>query len=46
MDKDGDVKINWEEWRDFLLLQPSTNWEDISKVWHHATVRTIVVIKY
>jgi solute carrier family 25 phosphate transporter 23/24/25/41 len=37
MDKDGDVKINWEEWRDFLLLQPSTNWEDISKVWHHAT---------
>lgn len=38
MDKDGDVKITWEEWRDFLLLHPNTNWKEISKVWRHATV--------
>ncbi|XP_019850971.1 PREDICTED: calcium-binding mitochondrial carrier protein SCaMC-3-like [Amphimedon queenslandica] len=41
MDKDGDVKITWEEWRDFLLLHPNTNWKEISKVWRHATFGNI-----
>lgn len=38
MDKDRNSMINWEEWRDFLLLQPNANWVDISRVWRHATV--------
>ena len=38
MDKDGNVRVSWEEWRDFLLLQPHTSMKDIFRIWSHATV--------
>ncbi len=38
MDKDGNVKISWEEWRDFLILQPNTQLLSIFHTWSHATV--------
>lgn len=39
MDKDGSLKINWHEWRDFLILSSGiTKLEDILHYWRHATV--------
>ena len=38
MDKDGNVQISWEEWREFLLLQPNTTVPSIFKIWSRATV--------
>ena len=38
MDKDGNVRISWEEWRDYLLLQPHTNMKSIFQIWKHASV--------
>ena len=38
MDKDGNVRVSWEEWRDFLLLQSHTSMRDIFRIWSHATV--------
>lgn len=41
MDQDGNVKISWEEWRDFLILQPNTNLRFIFNIWSHSTFSNI-----
>lgn len=38
MDKDGTLKIDYGEWRDYLLLSPSNNFNDILHYWRHSTV--------
>lgn len=38
MDKDGTLKIDWSEWRDFLILSPSTDLHDILHYWRHSTI--------
>lgn len=38
MDKDGTLKINWNEWRNYLILSPSANLQDILHYWRHASV--------
>ncbi|XP_014788605.1 calcium-binding mitochondrial carrier protein SCaMC-2 [Octopus bimaculoides] len=38
MDKDGTLKIDWDEWREYLLLHPSQNIHDIIAYWRHSTV--------
>ena len=38
MDKDGTLKIDWSEWRDYLILSPSTDLRDILHYWRHSTV--------
>ena len=40
MDKDGNIRISWEEWRDYLLLQPHTSMKSIFQIWKHASVST------
>lgn len=45
MDKDGSLNISFNEWRDFMLLAPSTDIHDLIKFWRHSTVsRSGVVI--
>ena len=38
MDRDGTLKIDYGEWRDYLLLSPSSNFNDILHYWRHSTV--------
>lgn len=38
MDQDGSLNISFDEWRDFLLLAPSTDIHDLIKFWRHSTV--------
>lgn len=38
MDQDGTLTISFDEWRDFLLLAPTTNIHDLIKFWRHSTV--------
>lgn len=38
MDKDGTLKIDWDEWREYLLLHPSQSIHDIIAYWRHSTV--------
>ncbi|XP_017842410.1 calcium-binding mitochondrial carrier protein SCaMC-3 isoform X1 [Drosophila busckii] len=38
MDKDGSLNISFNEWRDFMLLAPSTDIHDLIKFWRHSTV--------
>ncbi|KAJ8300124.1 hypothetical protein KUTeg_021643 [Tegillarca granosa] len=38
MDKDGTLKIDWTEWRDYLILSPTQNIHDILHYWRHATI--------
>uniref|UniRef100_A0A1A9WRC6 EF-hand domain-containing protein n=1 Tax=Glossina brevipalpis TaxID=37001 RepID=A0A1A9WRC6_9MUSC len=38
MDTDGSLNISFNEWRDFLLLAPSTDIHDLIKFWRHSTV--------
>ena len=45
MDQDGNVKISWEEWRDFLILQPNTNLKSIFNIWSHSTVSPVITNK-
>lgn len=40
MDKDGTLKVDWNEWRNYLLLHPSSDLRDIYAYWRHATVST------
>lgn len=40
MDKDGSLNISYGEWRDFLLLAPSTDILGLIKFWRHSTVST------
>ncbi|XP_076455316.1 calcium-binding mitochondrial carrier protein SCaMC-2-like isoform X2 [Babylonia areolata] len=38
MDKDGTLKIDWNEWRNYLILSPSGNLRDIIHYWRHASI--------
>lgn len=38
MDQDGTLTISYDEWRDFLLLAPTTDIHDLIKFWRHSTV--------
>jgi solute carrier family 25 (mitochondrial phosphate transporter), member 23/24/25/41 len=40
MDVDGSLNISFDEWRDFLLLAPSTDIHDLISYWRHSTVST------
>ncbi|KAM7249361.1 hypothetical protein ACFE04_019888 [Oxalis oulophora] len=37
MDKDGNLEISYNEWRDFLLYCPFTDIHDLIKYWRHST---------
>lgn len=37
MDKDGSLTISFDEWRNYLMFNPSSKLEDIFKYWRHAT---------
>lgn len=37
MDQDGSLNISYDEWRDYLLLAPSTDIHDLIKFWRHST---------
>ncbi|XP_059217202.1 calcium-binding mitochondrial carrier protein SCaMC-2 isoform X2 [Stomoxys calcitrans] len=37
MDQDGSLNISYNEWRDFLLLAPSSDIHDLIKFWRHST---------
>lgn len=37
MDQDGSLNISYDEWRDFLLLAPSTNIQELITYWRHST---------
>ncbi|XP_071802790.1 mitochondrial adenyl nucleotide antiporter SLC25A24-B-like isoform X2 [Asterias amurensis] len=37
MDKDGSLKVDWNEWRNYLLLHPSSDLRDIYTYWKHAS---------
>jgi solute carrier family 25 phosphate transporter 23/24/25/41 len=37
MDVDGSLNISFDEWRDYLLLAPSTNIHDLINYWRHST---------
>jgi len=38
IDKADTLEITWNEWREFLLLHPSSSIHDIVHYWRHATV--------
>lgn len=46
MDKDGTLKIDWTEWRDYLILSPTQNIHDILHYWRHATVRITILLPW
>ncbi|XP_061576641.1 mitochondrial adenyl nucleotide antiporter SLC25A24 isoform X1 [Cololabis saira] len=33
MDKDGNLTIDWNEWREYFLFRPLTNMEDVARYW-------------
>ncbi|XP_065086561.1 mitochondrial adenyl nucleotide antiporter SLC25A25 isoform X2 [Ochlerotatus camptorhynchus] len=37
MDTDGSLNISYDEWRDFLLLAPSSDLHELVKYWRHST---------
>ncbi|XP_062515568.1 calcium-binding mitochondrial carrier protein SCaMC-2-like [Corticium candelabrum] len=37
MDKEGNLTISWDEWREYLLLQPVATVREIFRIWRHAT---------
>ncbi|XP_055702648.1 calcium-binding mitochondrial carrier protein SCaMC-3 isoform X2 [Phlebotomus papatasi] len=37
MDQDGSLNISFDEWRDFLLLAPTTDIHGLIKFWRHST---------
>ena len=41
MDKDETLKINYDEFREYLLLHPSSDIWDIVHYWRHASVRLV-----
>jgi len=43
MDKDGSLNISFNEWRDFMLLAPSTDIHDLIKFWRHSTVSLLEI---
>ncbi len=46
MKKDGALEINFDEWRDYLLLHPTNSLKDLMTSWRHATVRHISIFLY
>ena len=42
MDKDETLKINYDEFREYLLLHPSSDIWDIVHYWRHASVSVYV----
>lgn len=42
MDQDKSLNISYDEWRDFLLLAPSSDLHDILRFWRHSTVSEII----
>lgn len=44
MDQDGSLNISFNEWRDFLLLAPSSDIHDLIKFWRHSTVSTLISV--
>lgn len=44
MDSDKSLNISYDEWRDYLLLAPSTDLQDILKFWRHSTVCSLLII--
>lgn len=44
MDSDKSLNISYDEWRDYLLLAPSTDLHDILKFWRHSTVCSLLII--
>ena len=39
IDRDGNLKIDWTEWRDFFEFCPSDSLEEIVSYWRHTVVR-------
>ncbi|KAG5682049.1 hypothetical protein PVAND_011437 [Polypedilum vanderplanki] len=37
MDKDGSLQISFNDWRDFMLLAPSSDLHELLKYWRHST---------
>ncbi|XP_072500278.1 mitochondrial adenyl nucleotide antiporter SLC25A24 [Notamacropus eugenii] len=38
IDADGTMSIDWNEWRDYFLLNPAENIEDIVRFWKHSGI--------
>ncbi|CAL1537811.1 unnamed protein product [Lymnaea stagnalis] len=38
MDTDGTLKIDWNEWREYLILTPSASIHDILHYWRHSSI--------
>ncbi|KAH9507443.1 hypothetical protein Btru_058086 [Bulinus truncatus] len=38
MDKDGTLKIDWDEWRHYLILTPTDSIHDILHYWRHSSI--------
>ncbi|PVD21912.1 hypothetical protein C0Q70_17715 [Pomacea canaliculata] len=38
MDRDGTLKIDWNEWREYLLLSPTGSIQDILHYWRHSSI--------
>ncbi|XP_013394192.1 calcium-binding mitochondrial carrier protein SCaMC-1-A isoform X2 [Lingula anatina] len=38
MDKDKTLKINWDEWRDYLTFHPNSDLHDIVHYWRHGVI--------
>ena len=39
--KEGTLEINFDEWRDYLILHPTSSLSDLMHSWRHATVSQI-----
>ena len=47
MDKDKTLKVNWNEWREYHLLNPSGHSiHDIIQFWRHSTVSEVALIMF
>lgn len=46
MDQDHSLNISYDEWRDFLLMAPSTDLHDLIKFWRHSTVSLVHSYSY
>lgn len=44
MDQDGSLNISYDEWRDYLLLAPSTDIHGLIYFWRHSTVSLLNIL--